>query len=102
MTAMMAESLRKHAEKRMQFATDRFDSRIREIDVRLIDANGPRGGVDKICRVTATLRSGLVVFAEDRQANFFAAINRAAKRLRSLVSKKIAARRARRNVPNVE
>ena len=87
MTPLLMEGLRKHAERRLQFATDRFDRNIRNVNVRLADTNGPRGGIDKLCRVTATLRSGLVLYAEDRSQNFFESINRATRRLRTQLAK---------------
>ena len=96
MTAFMADTIRKHAERSLSFATDRFQDRIRDIDVKLVDENGPRGGVDKVCRVRATLKDGPVLLAEARQEHFFGAINDAARRLRQLVSKQYSPRRVHR------
>ena len=96
MTAFMADTIRKHAERSLSFATDRFQDRIRDIDVKLVDENGPRGGVDKVCRVRATLKDGPVLMAEAREEHFFGAINDAARRLRQLVSKQYSTRRVRR------
>jgi hypothetical protein len=40
----------------LHFATDRFERHIRDVGVVLRDVNGPHGGIDKLCRVTARLR----------------------------------------------
>ena len=40
-----------HIERRLRFALDRFGDRIARVFVFLHDRNGPRGGIDKICRV---------------------------------------------------
>lgn len=81
------EALRQHAERRLRFATDRFTQQIRNINLRLTDINGPRGGVDKLCRLTATLRQGRIVVTEARSATYFGAITAAARRLQQLLSR---------------
>lgn len=81
--------LKRESERRLQFATDRFQGHIREVDVVLRDVNGPRGGVDKLCRITARFRRGGSVAVEEKSANFIAAIRAATKRLRSLLTRRI-------------
>src|SRR5437870_2756777 len=58
--------LKRESERRLYFATDRFQTQIREIDVVLRDVNGPRGGVDKLCRITARLRHGGSLAIEEK------------------------------------
>ena len=50
--------LRDQLEKRLQFALGRFEPRIRQVRVDLEDINGPRGGVDKSCRIAVHLKRG--------------------------------------------
>ena len=51
-----------HVERRFRFALSRFGQKIRLVAVQLGDLNGPRGGLDKQCRVTVTLSpSGKVI-----------------------------------------
>lgn len=58
------EDLPDHIERRLRFALSRFDGRIQKVLVFLQDQNGPRGGVDKVCRVLVkTLGCGAVVAA---------------------------------------
>lgn len=44
-------ALQELVERRVQFGLSRFVHTIREVHVTLADVNGPRGGVDKVCRV---------------------------------------------------
>ena len=81
--------LLKESERRLRFATDRFQTRIREVDVILRDVNGPQGGIDKLCRVTARLHKGGTVQIEETRENFVSAIRAAAKRLRSALSRRL-------------
>ena len=67
--------------RRIQSALGRLEANVRGVVVRLGDANGPRGGIDKTCRVLARMRRGTVVIDEvDR--DLYVAIDRAADRLR--------------------
>ena len=75
-----AESLRVHAERRVESAVSRFSDRILTVHVRLTELNGPRGGVDKLCRVQVHGR-GLDLVVEDMDADPYIAIDRATHRL---------------------
>jgi putative sigma-54 modulation protein len=46
-----AVAVRAHVERRIGFALARFSDQLGSVLVRLDDVNGPRGGVDKRCRV---------------------------------------------------
>ncbi len=49
------DDFRPLAERRVAFALGRFATRIRQLRVRIADANGPRGGVDMQCMLHARL-----------------------------------------------
>jgi len=50
--------------ERVHFALERLSSRIRTLDVRFADLNGPRGGIDQQCTMEAILvRHGSLVVA---------------------------------------
>ncbi len=51
----ISDALRTHIERRLHFALSRFGARILHVAVRLEDINGPRGGVDKRCRIVVAL-----------------------------------------------
>lgn len=74
------DGLREFVELRLGFALARFSPRISGVAVRLGDENGPKGGVDKSCRVTVDLGRAGVVLAEDTDAILEAAVCRAVER----------------------
>ena len=86
---------RRESMRRLGFATDHFRPHIREVDVVLRHVNGPPGGVDKQCRVTARLHGGGTVEVEEKNGSFLGAIRVAAKRLRRLLAKRIGGKRKR-------
>ena len=75
------EELRHHVERSIEFAVDRHKDRIDRISVYLGDLNGPRGGIDKLCQITAAIRGARPVFILEKGDEFHAVVNRAAKRL---------------------
>ncbi|HXJ40358.1 MAG TPA: HPF/RaiA family ribosome-associated protein [Bryobacteraceae bacterium] len=96
--ATMRATLKKNAERRLHFATDRFEGHICDVGVVLRDVNGPHGGIDKVCRVIATLRRGGRLEVEEKRASFMAAISAAAKRLRRLLARRIGGKAARYSI----
>src|SRR5690348_11454278 len=51
----MDDALKDHVERRLRFALGRLAARIGRMTVLLSDVNGPRGGIDKRCRIVVTL-----------------------------------------------
>jgi len=85
-----------HIERRLQFALARFSSRVRRVNVFLADENGPRGGIDKTCRIVVRLRDGGDVVAEVSDSDWVIAVDRATTRIGHTVSREVARRRASR------
>jgi ribosomal subunit interface protein len=77
----LTPALAGHVQRRLRFALGRFAARVAAVRVRLTDDNGPRGGVDKACRVRAHLRGAGLVRVDEIDADLYAAIDRAAARL---------------------
>ena len=82
--------LRDYTERRLRFALARAAERVRRIKVRFSDINGPRGGIDKCCRIQATLNGLGAVAIEDTEANLYLAIDRAADRTGRTVMRRLA------------
>lgn len=59
------EKQREWVERRLQFALGRFAARVRRVSVVFSDINGPRGGVDKRCRLRVLLIPDGEVVLED-------------------------------------
>lgn len=85
----LAESGRDRIERSLRFALGRFAPRIRRVAVGLVDLNGPRGGVDKRCRVKVTLEPSGSVFVEEDGSDLLAVIDRAAERVGRSVERKL-------------
>jgi putative sigma-54 modulation protein len=81
--------VREYVERRLSFATDRFEDHIERLTVELADANGPRGGADKVCKLTADLRPRGQLEATNLNTDFASATDAAARLLRYRISEEI-------------
>ncbi len=63
----------------------RFSNRITSVNVTLTDENGPRGGIDKLCRVNVVMPRFGQVSASATHDNPWAAVAQAAARVRRIV-----------------
>ena len=85
----LSEPIESLVRRRLEFALDRFGSQIRRVDVKLADINGPRGGVDKECRVDVTLNRGGQVRAKSTDLHVRDAINRAVHRVGRQLTRRV-------------
>jgi putative sigma-54 modulation protein len=88
-SGLLTTELRQLAERRLLFALSRFGNRIIRVNVVVCDENGPRGGVDKACRITITLRRAADVIVRHRDVDMAACISRVAERAGRAVSRAI-------------
>ena len=75
------EELQKQVERSLEFAVNRHKDRIDRISISLTDLNGPRGGKDKLCHITAEVRGTKPVMILEQGDDLLAVIGRAARRL---------------------
>lgn len=85
----LTEGLRTQTERRVRFALGSSSSRVRRVVVRLADENGPRGGLDKRCTIRASVPGAPAVIVEQREADLYVAIDRAADRAGRAVSRRL-------------
>jgi putative sigma-54 modulation protein len=71
-------ALRNHIERRLRFALDRFARRVRQVRVKVGDLNGPRGGIDKCCKLAISLDRSSTIVVESHASNVYAAVDRVA------------------------
>jgi putative sigma-54 modulation protein len=83
----LTDALRAHIERRLCFALGRFGTRITAVKVTIEDLNGPRGGVDKQCRMTAALASAGHLWVEVLDTAITPAVDQAADRLGRAVTR---------------
>ena len=94
-------ALRDYAKRRLSFALRRFDHCVRRITVRLVDVNGPRGGLDSRCSMALDLVGGRRIVVGATTGWPFASIALAATRLNAVVRKEVgraSSHRARRPI----
>ncbi len=77
---MLTEALKNYTEQRIAAALGWAGHRMRKLAVSLSDINGPRGGIDKRCKIQVQLGAGHEVVIEDTEADLYVAIDRAASR----------------------
>lgn len=95
----VTEELRVHVRERLQRALGRFARSINRVWVYLRDVSGPRGVLNKKCRIVVELpRRGRVVVT-GLDTDIFAAITRTANRARFAVRRNVKQRLARRRPP---
>ncbi|HUZ45895.1 MAG TPA: HPF/RaiA family ribosome-associated protein [Terriglobia bacterium] len=90
-----AETLRRYAERRFRFALRRFTHHVKRLRIDVEDVNGPRGGVDKQCRILADVAPSGKLVLREKDAHLYAAMDRAADRLKHSVCRDIQRRHAR-------
>lgn len=82
----VTDELRDLVTQRVQFALDTFKDRIGAVSVYLMDLNGPRQGVDKLCQITVRVHGAGNVVVLERSSNMAVALSRAASSLKYRVS----------------
>lgn len=87
------DELRDKVERSILFALDRYRTQVKYVSVYLADVNGPKGGVDKICQITADLDRGNPVLILEKGSEIELMVNRAVTRLSYRVGRKLQRRR---------
>jgi putative sigma-54 modulation protein len=82
-------ALNEYVWRRLEFVLTRRNQRIARVTVRLGDANGPRGGIDKYCRIRVHLVAAPAAMVEEVGDDLYAAIDRAAERVGRSVGKRL-------------
>jgi ribosome-associated translation inhibitor RaiA len=76
----MTNALRSYTEHRLAIALGWAKQHICKLAVSLSDINGPRGGVDKRCKIQVQLGGGREVIIDNVEADLYVAIDRAVDR----------------------
>lgn len=84
-----SQSLREHSERQALFHLSRFGNDVQFVDLRISDVNGPKGGLDKQCRITARgPRFGLSK-VEELSEDAYQAVDEAIARLARTVGRQL-------------
>jgi hypothetical protein len=76
-----------------EFSLDRFMHTIREVEVWCGDVNGPKGGIDKTCRVQLRLYPRGLLMARSSGSSFVQAAKDACEKAKTLLAKKLSRRK---------
>jgi len=99
----ISDTHRDRIERRLYFTLGRFASSVTSVEMMLQDENGPRGGVDKTCRIIVRLRAAKDVVVEGRGEKTLALVDRTADHVGRAVSRALDSRKSRRFLrPNGE
>jgi ribosomal subunit interface protein len=85
----LTDAIYRHVETRIESALGPFGRRVLGVTVRLDDVNAGRGGIDKRCRIVATLRRHGIAVAEATKDDLYSAIDDAAARIRRIVVRQL-------------
>jgi putative sigma-54 modulation protein len=64
-----------YVQRKLSDKLARFNSSIERVSVRVKDVNGPRGGVDQLCRIKVVMRGQPSVIFESRDSSLNAALD---------------------------
>jgi putative sigma-54 modulation protein len=96
------DRIRSYVDKRVRDALTHVEDRIENVQIRLEDLNGPKGGVDKRCQVYANCGRLGIVRTEARDDDLRLAIDTAVERAKSAVQHAVGKRKtvSRSKVPH--
>ncbi|MCB1627377.1 MAG: HPF/RaiA family ribosome-associated protein [Xanthomonadales bacterium] len=86
-------------QRQVRFLLDRFNRRLHALRIRLVDENGPKGGVDQRALVTAELVDGGQLHSEARSTEVMSALDHALRRLARQLAERSRKRARPRRVP---
>lgn len=92
----LTDALENHVHNRLGFTFSRTSGRVRSVNVRLSDLNGPRGGIDKSCLIEVRLDGFPAVVVEDVQQDLYTAIDRAIGRAARSVLRRLSVNNSKR------
>lgn len=87
--AELTDDLRERLAQGLAFALSQYQDRIRGVVVGLSDLNGPKGGIDKRCRVLVRLNGLPDIVVEETEADFSVAVDRAADRAKQTLIRRL-------------
>jgi ribosome-associated translation inhibitor RaiA len=88
----LTDAILRHVESRVESALGPVARWVMAVTARLEDVNASRGGIDKRCRLVASLRRRGVVVAEATDTDLYAAVDEAAGRIRRSALRALARR----------
>lgn len=85
----LTDTLKDYVDRRIRFALGRFSQRLESVRIMLQDLNGPKGGVDKHCKVHIAVLPSFNIIIEEKDAELETAVNRALDRAGRTVARRL-------------
>ena len=85
----LSDKQRRIVEQRLFVILGRISNRIHRVSIALTDENGPKGGVDKHCRARVSVRGFGIVTTEGRHEDLLASVDKAVRRARQVILKRL-------------
>ena len=92
------ENMLAQIEKALCSALDRFKHTIREVDINLIDLNGPKGGLDKRCNVQIRFEHQGSLVVTSTGASIIQIVHEACDKLRHVITKRLSKAKSKRHL----
>ncbi len=92
--AGIKEDVSRQAKRLLRFSLSRFHGVVTRVKVRCYDVNGPKGGMDKRCHITAKLKAAGQVMVQGKGVNYIEALNNCLERLVRATRREIDKRRS--------
>lgn len=87
----LSDDIKAYVEKHLVERLEQyFDDEAAEIDVHLVDTNGPKGGEDKACRVTLRMPGMNTIHIEESAASLKEAVDSVRDRMEKAMKREIA------------
>ena len=87
------EDVATEAKRLVQFSLNRFEGVVSQVKVRFFDVNGPKGGIDKRCRISTKLSTTGQVIVSGKGGNYIEAFSNCLEKLIRSVRRKVEKRR---------
>ena len=90
----LTDNLKSYVDAHLVSHIERYaDDEASEVDIALVDTNGPKGGVDKECRVTVRMPGLEAIHVTEAAETLFQAIDGARDRLENTIKRAVDKRR---------
>ena len=83
----LTDEIRDRFTRRVELALDAYASHIEDIQIYVMDLNGPKGGVDKLCQLAVRTRQSGELALREVATTFDAALSRASRRMKHRLSR---------------
>lgn len=87
------DSLR--AERLLRFSLSRFDGTVSRVEVTFTDVNGPKGGIDRRCRIAVSMNTAGRIMAQSEGHDYTEALSLCLDRIVRAIRREVDMRRTR-------